>query len=229
MRDAQVHHHFEQALRLSGVICSEEDFLRDLRESTSIAVDEGPYVRFCHRTFQEYFSALFIAEMSDYEIAERLIDEISDRLETDAVLPLVLSVNDEKIEKHWVLPKAKMISKFIASSKADLESYACTAVGADKASAKTGISEAMNNIRILYKFDPPLDILESAYDAAQGMNIRVRNLPLKRGVNVFDRDKKNFLDLVDRLIAKYERRSSALDQLLSQREGTAGVKHQKVT
>jgi hypothetical protein len=47
--------------------------------------------------------------MSDYTIAERLIDKISDRLETDAVIPLVLSLNDEKIEKALILPKAKMI------------------------------------------------------------------------------------------------------------------------
>ena len=120
--------------------------------------------------------------MSDYEIAERLMDEISDRLETDAVLPLVLSVNDEKIERHWVLPKAKMVSKFIASTKADLESYARIAVGADRASAKTAISEAMNEIRILHKFDPTLHILRPAYDAAQGMNIRVRKLPLEKGL-----------------------------------------------
>jgi hypothetical protein len=229
MKDPQFHQHFDQAVRLSGINCKEEDFLRDLRESTSLAVDDGPYIRFCHRAFQEYFAALFIAEMSDYTIAERLIDEISDRLETDAVLPLVLSVNDEKIEKHWILPRAKMILKFITSTRANLDSYARTATGVDQYSAKNGISDAMNKIRILYRFNPSFDILRPAYDAVRDMNIRIRDMPVKQRINVFERDRNNFADLTERLIAKYERRSSALDQLLSQTEPATAVKDQTVT
>jgi hypothetical protein len=223
MKDAQFHQNFDQGVRLSGVSCKEEDFFKDLRESTSLFVEDGPYIRFCHRTFQEYFAALFIAEMSDYTIAERLIDEISDRLETDAVLPLVLSVNDEKIEKHWILPRAKMILRFIASTRGNLDSYARTAMAADESNAQKGISDAMSKIRILYKFDPSFDMLQPAYDAARGMNIPVRGLP----GNIFERDRKNFDDLTGRLIAKHERRSSALDQLLSHTEPPATVKDQK--
>jgi hypothetical protein len=122
-----------------------------------------------------------------------------------------------------------MISKFIASTRANLDSYARTAMGVDEYSAKNGILNAMSEIRILYKFNPSFDMLHPAYDAARGMNIRVRDLPVRQGVNVFERDRKNFGDLTERLIAKYERRSSALDQLLSHTEPAAAVKDQTVT
>jgi hypothetical protein len=63
-------------------------------DQPDILIQEGPYIRFCHRAFQD-FAALFICEASD-SIAGRLIEEISDRFETDKVFPLVLSINDEK-------------------------------------------------------------------------------------------------------------------------------------
>jgi len=213
MRESHFHRHFEAAIRLSGVSCKEEDFLQDLTISTSLAVQDGPYIRFCHRAFQEYFSALFICEMSD-TLVGRMIEEISDRMETDNVLPLVLSINDEKIEKHWILPSMKMIAAFVETADRDVDTYARTIVGEGEATSGIDIFNTMYKIRILYQFDPGFQLLRSAYDAARDMKIRVNRM----GKGVFERDRRNFLNLTQRLMAKYERRSSALDELLSRSE-----------
>jgi predicted NACHT family NTPase len=110
MREAQIERHFKAAVQLSGVNCDEEGFLKDLTVSTSLAVYDGPYIRFCHRTFQEYFAAVFLCGVDD-SFVEALIEEVSDRLETDNVLPLMLSMNAAKIEKHWAL-KDRARSKY---------------------------------------------------------------------------------------------------------------------
>jgi hypothetical protein len=227
MKDVQFHHHFETAIRLSGATCKEEDFRQDLTTATSLGIEDGPYTRFCHRAFHEYFSALFICEMSD-ALVERLIDEVSDRLETDNVLPLVLSINDEKIEKHWSLPRMRMISAFVEAMDGDLDRYA-HAVVREEAISGADVSIAMYKIRILYQFDPGFQLLKPAYYAARDMRIHPRRLRGEQGSNVFERDRKNFLNLTGRLIAKYERKTSALDELLSRTELEAGIKSEPAT
>ena len=209
MRESHFHRHFEAAIRLSGVSCKEEDFLQDLTISTSLAVQDGPYIRFCHRAFQEYFSALFICEVND-AIVGRLTEEILDRLETDNVLSFVLSINDEKIEKNWILPSVSMISDFVEASDRDLDGYARVIIEGDDE-----ISRTMYKIRVLYQFDPPFQLLASAYDAARDMRIPVsRVVGLGEKPNLFQRDRRNFVYWTERLISKYERRSSALDELI---------------
>jgi len=102
-----------------------------------------------------------------------------------------------------------------------LNSYARTAMGVEN-----GTGDLMNKIRILYRFSPGFDALLPAYEAARGMNIRVRDLPGRQSGNIFERDRKNFGDLTERLIAKYERRSNALDQLLGHTEPATAIKGQ---
>ena len=175
-------------------------------DQPDILIQEGPYIRFCHRAFQDYFAALFICEASD-SIAGRLIEEISDRFETDKVFPLVLSINDEK-EKRWILPDVKMISDFVKATH-DTDRYARAIVGGIE-----DISNVMYKIRVLYQFDPPFPLLKAPYDAAQDMKIRISRLVRQDAkFNLFERDRKNFIHWAERLIIKYERRSSALDEL----------------
>jgi hypothetical protein len=83
MRQAQFRRHCGAAIRLSGVTCKEDDFLQDLTVSTSLVVLDGPYIRFCHRSFQEYFAAIFVSETDD-SVVGQLIEELSDRLDTDS-------------------------------------------------------------------------------------------------------------------------------------------------
>ena len=134
-------------------------------DQPDILIQEGPYIRFCHRAFQDYFAGLCICEASD-SIAGRLIEEISDRFETDKVFPLVLSINDEK-EKRWILPDVKMISDFVKATH-DTDRYARAIVGGIE-----DISNVMYKIRVLYQFDPPFPLLKAPYDAAQDMKIRI--------------------------------------------------------
>ena len=83
MREAQFRRHFRHATRLSGVNCKENDFLQDLTLSTSLAIQDEPYVRFCHLSFHEYFAAVFVCDADEW-VAE-IIEDLSDRLETSGL------------------------------------------------------------------------------------------------------------------------------------------------
>jgi hypothetical protein len=65
MRDVQLEHHFKTARQLTGIDAQVENFVKDLTVSTSLAVYEGPYIRFCHRSFHEYFAAVFLCNLDD--------------------------------------------------------------------------------------------------------------------------------------------------------------------
>jgi hypothetical protein len=215
LRDGQFRRHFVSAEKLSGVSCKEDDFLKDLTISTCLMVEDGPYVRFCHRSFQEYFAAVFVADTDD-EWAGDLIDELSDRIETDNVLPMLLSINEEKIEKHWVLVHVRKIVAAIKTHPLNGQSYAGMAVGKD--SSFMDVFASMLKVRLLYTFQPDIQTLLSAFDATAHMHAsETRLLPHDAAVSrLFKRDRNNFEQLLARLELKYSRKSSALQALLGQ-------------
>ncbi len=214
MRSSQFQRHFEAATRLSGISCAEEGFYRDLTVSMSLAVEDGPFIRFCHRSFQEYFSAIFICELNDTRTGQ-LIEEVSDRMETDNVLPMVLSINTEKNERTWVIPKMQTISETIGAVGIDVGQYARYAIA--PAGSADNVSDTMHKMRILYQFEPNTAALRSAMDAAAHMRISVGTLTRRspaKGGGIFERDRSNFLRLIAYLEKRYKHRSSALVELL---------------
>ena len=127
MRQNQFCYHFRLASDLTGTKCSEDNFRKDLLISTSLAVEEGQYLRFCHRTFHEYFAAVFICNTTD-EACRKLVDDLSSRVETDYVLPLVKSMAPEKIECDWVAPRVDKILSELESIGTDGDKYGELAV-----------------------------------------------------------------------------------------------------
>ncbi|WP_409188475.1 NACHT domain-containing protein [Bradyrhizobium sp. RDM4] len=93
------------ALEMTEVECDPEQFLNDLLVTVCILQRDGLYVTFVHRSFQEYFTALFASQRSRsldmFDFAERLVA----RGRTDNVLAHALQLNEEAIEQEWILPK----------------------------------------------------------------------------------------------------------------------------
>ncbi|MCW3474305.1 NACHT domain-containing protein [Limobrevibacterium gyesilva] len=212
MRDSDLRRHFEQAISLSGITCQEDEFIQDLTISTCLAIEDGPYIRFCHRSFQEYFAALFLSETDDAMVGD-LIEEFSDRIEMDNVLQLALSLNPEKVEKNWVLNKVDSVASSIRVMGDDIGNYVNMAVG--QQSSNNELAIVMQKIRILYQFSPNLSALLAAYDAAKHMGVRVGQITNRspRG-RLFEKDRSNFRNLSAHLAKKYRNQSSALQTLL---------------
>jgi hypothetical protein len=52
----------EAKRKCSGLVFSESDFVKDLTTSVPLFVQDGLFLRWSHKSFQEYFAALFVAQ-----------------------------------------------------------------------------------------------------------------------------------------------------------------------
>jgi predicted NACHT family NTPase len=59
--EAEILDYVRRAARSENVELKEEDYVKDLIESVCVLQRDGLYISFTHRSFQEYFSAYFIA------------------------------------------------------------------------------------------------------------------------------------------------------------------------
>jgi hypothetical protein len=212
MREGHIDKHFSAALKLSGVRCEQDKFIQDLTTSTTLAIYDGPYLRFCHRSLQEYFSAVFLSQIDD-KVISQLIEEISDRLETDNVLPLLLSINPEKIEKHWVHKKLQAIEKKLKS--VGPHHYKFYVLSKDRKDEK--MHKAMSQIRSLYRFSGGSEHVRAAIDASRHMRISSEELLDYEVQTLFKEDYSNFLQLSSYINEKYVNKSSALRKLIGER------------
>jgi hypothetical protein len=93
----------EAACRHEKLVIRPADFLRDLIESVCILQRDGTLITFTHRSFQEYFSACYIARHPSIDLAD-LLDMLSLRTQ-DNVISMAFDINRPLIERIWVLPR----------------------------------------------------------------------------------------------------------------------------
>ncbi|MFZ2726546.1 MAG: NACHT domain-containing protein [Methylococcaceae bacterium] len=84
---------------------SAEKFLNDLLQSVCVLQRDGIEYSFSHRSFQEYFTACFLANSKSINIREAL-NSIADRT-NDSVITMLYQMNKELIEKEWFIPELK--------------------------------------------------------------------------------------------------------------------------
>jgi predicted NACHT family NTPase len=88
-----------------------ENYLSDLLSAACLLLEDGLDIAFSHRSFQEYFVALHISQASP-EIQEKLIDRYWLKLSSDNVIPLLLEINPELVERVLFVPQLeKLFSK----------------------------------------------------------------------------------------------------------------------
>jgi hypothetical protein len=92
----------QQALELEATSVNIDDLISDLIESTCLIQAEGTDFVFTHRSFQEYFAAVFISR-SPTGGAGALLEKASAR-QADDVINLTFSINRRLVEREWVVP-----------------------------------------------------------------------------------------------------------------------------
>jgi hypothetical protein len=75
----------------------------DLIESICLLQQEGFEVSFVHRSFQEYFAAVFIANSATGFVSRYLDD--ADFQTFDNVLPMLMGIAQQRVESEWAVPK----------------------------------------------------------------------------------------------------------------------------
>ncbi|AVT47090.1 NACHT domain-containing protein [Shewanella baltica] len=107
----EIKKYLENALRISGVKINKESFLNDLLDTVCIMQRDGNGYTFTHRSFQEYFTSIFIVNYaSDNKF--KIVDKIAFVNDRDDVIPMVFDINQDFLEQTWVIPRLeKMIDE----------------------------------------------------------------------------------------------------------------------
>ncbi|RJP69725.1 MAG: NACHT domain-containing protein [Ignavibacteriales bacterium] len=100
--------HLSVAKKITNIDFKPELYLNDSLKSSCLLIEDGLFITFSHRSFQEYFTARFINE-ADVKTKKALLDKYSQNLRFDNVFTLLLEMNPEIMEKLFILP---MLSKF---------------------------------------------------------------------------------------------------------------------
>lgn len=99
-----------------------EAMIDDLVNSICVLYKGGLNYRFTHRSFQEYFSALFLKELSDEnlrKISIELIKKDAHRVSNDSVFYMLYDMAETRMEQNVILPLLEIIEKDCACNKYD--------------------------------------------------------------------------------------------------------------
>jgi hypothetical protein len=108
MTEKDALHYIEDGLELEEIQASGQDLLKDLLESVCVLLRDGTEIVFAHRSFQEYFCALFIANnrLGDHY---KIIEAVCMKGPGEGVTFLLKGINEEFLEREWVLPLMRKV------------------------------------------------------------------------------------------------------------------------
>lgn len=95
--------YLDEAFEMTELNAPREEFLKDLTNSVCLLRFEEDEVFFIHRSFQEYFCALFAANNRG-ESQPEILRAMSDKSVDGDVLVLIKGINPDVFEKDWALP-----------------------------------------------------------------------------------------------------------------------------
>ncbi len=96
---------------------SVENLLQELLVNTPLLIQDSMEYTFVHRSFQEYFTAIYIVNnQSDTDILIRILE----KYQTDNVLKMAYDLNSEFIENKLILP---IIDDYIAGLEKNKQKY----------------------------------------------------------------------------------------------------------
>jgi len=104
-----------KALRHSQLESQPSSVIRDLVESVCIMQEDGLNYSFVHRSFQEYFAALFVANYHGPKL-EEYVYAIMNRGQTEAAGVLLHEMAPDLVERNWTMP---LLLKSIATLDSD--------------------------------------------------------------------------------------------------------------
>lgn len=99
-----------------------ENLLFDLINSICLLYKDGLNYRFTHRSFQEYFTAVFFKDLNDEAMSKRAISFIKNdtfRASHDSVFKMLFDMAQERFEKNILLPLIKEIENNCSENKYD--------------------------------------------------------------------------------------------------------------
>jgi len=91
-----------------------KNYIDDLVNSVCVLYKEGLNYKFSHRSFQEYFTAIFLKELSDTnmtKMARQLINKDFHKIRYDNVFYMLYDMAEDRVEQNILLPIIKDLEK----------------------------------------------------------------------------------------------------------------------
>lgn len=95
--------YIERSQNITTIKCKKDDYLNDLIQAVCLLIRDGIQIVFAHRSFQEYFTARYIAE-SQPHIQQRLIEKYKLTVRTDNVMRMLYEMRPEIVEQYYIIP-----------------------------------------------------------------------------------------------------------------------------
>lgn len=112
--EASVISYISTASEIFSIELVPELFLKDLLDNVCMLQRDGVNLTFTHRSFQEYFTALFLLNyVSDNKY--ELIDRVAFANDRDDVLPMVFDMSRDMLEQEWIVPRLEKLMKIVFS------------------------------------------------------------------------------------------------------------------
>ncbi|MEQ1530881.1 MAG: NACHT domain-containing protein [Methylococcales bacterium] len=94
----------QKSLNFYDIEVSANDYLSDLLSAACLMIEDGLEIAFSHRSFQEYFVALYISSAAP-DAQVKLIDRFWVNMDSDNVMQLLSEINLDLFERYLLLPK----------------------------------------------------------------------------------------------------------------------------
>ena len=216
LRFDQLETHLENAKSITDIDIKTDDFIKDATISTSLLLKDGLYIRHIHKLFHEYFSAVFICHTDD-STANKLLHNIWFRQETDSVVSICLSIDQEKIERTFLNEKIHN-TIYNMNELFDKENFYRNYFAFIKRDDDSKI------IRQLYNFSPTLsdismlhelniDFVSSSEFDFYDDNDREANAYPEYRISI-EKDRENFLKLNERINFKNKNKPRDIQSIL---------------
>ena len=98
---------------ITGISFKEEDYFEDLQKAVCLLLSDGLEFTFAHRSFQEYFSAIYIAKSADdlqKELAEKIGIQFA-RVNAAQLYSLLFDIDRGGFERNFSIPALEYIEK----------------------------------------------------------------------------------------------------------------------
>ncbi len=102
---AKAFEYLEKAQKYTGLTFEKNDFLHDCIQTVCLLLKDGLDITFSHRSFQEYFTAVFVSQINNRQVQQKFLEsQISDW----QILPcinLLIEMAPDTVEKNLIVPK----------------------------------------------------------------------------------------------------------------------------
>jgi len=95
--------YIQRAIDVEGIAVDKSKFAEDLFLSVCLLQRDGIEISFVHRSFQEYFCALFLLRNSEVDLRSSIAHVIRTYPDS-AIVPMIAQMNLDLLEQKWILP-----------------------------------------------------------------------------------------------------------------------------